>query len=106
MSELIEMPYGNGKALALEFIKAYSDVQLDAEIDKEDLQNWKVKMTENKFKLEIPKPCPFCGKRELTFVKDSIIQCLTCGTVFIHPFSKDEKSKTIFEIWQIRSNEQ
>lgn len=35
MSELIEMPYGNGKALALEFIKAYSEVQLDVEIKEE-----------------------------------------------------------------------
>ena len=32
MSELIEMPYGNGKSLALEFIKNYSEVQLDVEI--------------------------------------------------------------------------
>ena len=29
MSEIIEMPCGNGKALALEFIKAYTEVQLD-----------------------------------------------------------------------------
>ena len=29
MSELIEMPYGNGKALESEFIKAYTNVQLD-----------------------------------------------------------------------------
>ena len=35
MSELIEMPYGTGKALALEFIKAYTEVQLDVEIDEE-----------------------------------------------------------------------
>lgn len=34
MSEIIEMPYGNGKALALEFIKAYSEVQLDVEIKR------------------------------------------------------------------------
>lgn len=32
MSEIIKMPYGNGKALALEFIKAYSDVQLDVDM--------------------------------------------------------------------------
>ncbi len=35
MSEIIEMPYGNGKALALEFIKNYLEVQLDVEIDEE-----------------------------------------------------------------------
>ena len=35
MSEIIEMPHGNGKALALEFIKAYTEVQLDVEIDEE-----------------------------------------------------------------------
>ena len=35
MAELIEMPYGTGKALALEFINAFSDVQLDVEIDEE-----------------------------------------------------------------------
>ncbi len=35
MSELIEMPYGNEKSLAGEFIKAYTEVQLDVEIDKE-----------------------------------------------------------------------
>ena len=29
MSELIEMPYGNGKALEREFVKKYSEVQLD-----------------------------------------------------------------------------
>lgn len=34
MSELIEMPYDNGKSLALEFIKNYSEVQLDVEIDE------------------------------------------------------------------------
>lgn len=34
MAELIEMPCGNGKALALEFIKAYTEVQLDVEIDE------------------------------------------------------------------------
>ncbi len=39
MSELIEMPYGNGKALALEFIKAYTEVQLDVEIDEERNNN-------------------------------------------------------------------
>lgn len=33
MSEIIEMPYGNGKALEREFIKKYSEVQLDVEID-------------------------------------------------------------------------
>ena len=31
----IEMLYGNGKALALEFIKAYTEVQLDVEIKEE-----------------------------------------------------------------------
>ena len=35
MAELIEMPCGMGKTLALEFIKAYTEVQLDAEIDEE-----------------------------------------------------------------------
>lgn len=35
MAELIEMPYGNGKSLALEFVKAYTEVQLDVEIDEE-----------------------------------------------------------------------
>ena len=35
MSELIEMHCGTGKTLAVEFIKAYSDVQLDVEIDEE-----------------------------------------------------------------------
>ena len=32
MAELIEMPYGNGKALEREFIKKYSEVQLDVEM--------------------------------------------------------------------------
>ena len=35
MSELIEMPYGNGKALEREFIKAYTEVQIDVEIDED-----------------------------------------------------------------------
>ena len=35
MSELIEMPYGNGKALESEFIKKYEEVQFDVEIDEE-----------------------------------------------------------------------
>lgn len=35
MAELIEMPCGNGKALALEFIKAYTEVQLDVEMKEE-----------------------------------------------------------------------
>ena len=35
MSELIEMPCGNGKALTREFIKKYEEVQLDVEIDEE-----------------------------------------------------------------------
>ena len=35
MSELIEMPYVNGKSLAGEFIKAYTEVQLDVEIKEE-----------------------------------------------------------------------
>ena len=30
-----KMPYGNGKALEREFIKKYSEVQLDVEIDEE-----------------------------------------------------------------------
>ena len=34
MSELIEMPYGNGRSLALEFIKAYTEVQLDVEMKR------------------------------------------------------------------------
>ena len=35
MSEIIEMPYGTGKALTREFIKKYEEVQLDVEIDEE-----------------------------------------------------------------------
>lgn len=34
-SNIIEMPYGNGKALALEFIEKYSEVQLDVEMKEE-----------------------------------------------------------------------
>ena len=36
MSELIEMPYGTGKSLAGEFIKAYTEVQLDVEIEESE----------------------------------------------------------------------
>ena len=39
MSEIIEMPYGNGKALTREFIKKYEEVQLDVEIDEESEDN-------------------------------------------------------------------
>ena len=39
MAELIEMPCGNGKALEREFIKAYTNVQLDVEIDEESKDN-------------------------------------------------------------------
>ena len=39
MSELIEMPYGTGKALESEFIKAYTNVQLDVEIDEESKED-------------------------------------------------------------------
>ena len=35
MNQLIEMPYGNGKALEREFIKAYTEVQLDVEMKEE-----------------------------------------------------------------------
>ncbi len=35
MAEIIEMSCGSGKALEREFIKAYTEVQLDVEIDKE-----------------------------------------------------------------------
>ena len=35
MSEIIEMPYGTGKALTREFIKKYSEVQLDVEMKEE-----------------------------------------------------------------------
>ena len=35
MSEIIEMPCGMGKTLEREFIKAYTEVQLDVEIDEE-----------------------------------------------------------------------
>lgn len=34
MSEIIEMPYGNGKALEREFIKKYEEVQLDVEMKR------------------------------------------------------------------------
>lgn len=36
MAELIEMPYGNGKALTREFIKKYEEVQLDVEIEESE----------------------------------------------------------------------
>ena len=36
MSEIIEMPYSVGKTLALEFIKAYTEVQLDVEIEESE----------------------------------------------------------------------
>ena len=36
MSELIEMPYGTGKDLEREFIKAYTEVQLDVEIEESE----------------------------------------------------------------------
>ena len=39
MAELIEMPCGNGKALTLEFLKVYAEVQLDVEIDEEKTDN-------------------------------------------------------------------
>lgn len=35
MTELIEMPYGNGKALEREFVKKYEEVQLNVEIKEE-----------------------------------------------------------------------
>ena len=35
MSEMIEMPYGTGESLAGEFIKAYTEVQLDVEMKEE-----------------------------------------------------------------------
>ena len=41
MGELIEMPCGMEKTLALEFIKAYTEVQLDVEIDEESEDNEK-----------------------------------------------------------------
>ena len=41
MSEIIEMPYGNGKALTREFIKAYTEVQLDVEMKEESEENEK-----------------------------------------------------------------
>ena len=41
MSELIEMPYGNGKSLALEFIKAYTEVQLDVEMKRKECPEYK-----------------------------------------------------------------
>ena len=41
MSEIIEMPYSVEKTLALEFIKAYTKVQLDVEIDEESEDNEK-----------------------------------------------------------------
>ena len=34
MSEIIEMPYGTEKSLAGEFIKAYTEVQLDVEMKR------------------------------------------------------------------------
>ena len=34
MSEIIEMPYGDSKALTREFIKKYEEVQLDAEMKR------------------------------------------------------------------------
>lgn len=34
MSELIEMHYGNGKVLEREFVKAYTEVQLDVEMKR------------------------------------------------------------------------
>lgn len=34
MAELIEMPCGNGKALEREFIKKYSEVQLDVDVNQ------------------------------------------------------------------------
>ena len=41
MAELIEMPYGNGKALTREFIKKYEEVQLDVEMKEESEENEK-----------------------------------------------------------------
>ena len=35
MAELIEIPYDNGNALALDFLQAYSEVQLDVEMKEE-----------------------------------------------------------------------
>ena len=34
MNEIIEMPYGNGKALESEFVKKYEGVQLDVEMKR------------------------------------------------------------------------
>ena len=39
MAELIEIPYDNGKALEREFIKKYSEVQLDIEIEKQESED-------------------------------------------------------------------
>lgn len=35
MNEIIEMPYGDSKALESEFIKKYEEVQLNVEIKEE-----------------------------------------------------------------------
>lgn len=39
MAEIIEMSCGNGKALEREFIKKYSEVQLDIEIEKQESED-------------------------------------------------------------------
>lgn len=41
MSEIIEMPYGNGKALEREFVKKYEEVHTNVKIktDKEKSKN-------------------------------------------------------------------
>ena len=63
MAEIIEMPYGNGKALALEFIKNCSEVQLDIEVKRKqcfvnlhcssDCPNAEYEMADDKYGFEI-----------------------------------------------------
>ena len=76
MAELIEMPYSVGKALALEFIKAYTEVQLGVEMKEEETQMMKSKDDLLKQATKAIKSCHW--RKDLGGVSICSGECLPC----------------------------
>ena len=105
MSEMIEMPYGNGKALTREFIKKYEEVQLNVWTLSKKIYKSKCRYCGGDLEMHTHEDRNIIGEKGFT----TVLYCKGCaGNVKIFSRTLDEIStaeKKALECFGVKENE-